>query len=326
MLAVEVTKFGGPDVLVAHQVADPVPGPGQVVVRVHAVDVLFVEAQVRTGWGQGYFAVQPPYVPGDGVAGVVAATGDGVDTAWLNQRVVGYTGSTGAYAERAVVDAALLVPIPDGVTFEDAAAVSHDGPMALTLVEAADLHADQQAGPGGGPGDGPRVLVLGANGGAGLLVTDLAARAGAHVIGAARGDAKRAQVKAAGAHETVDPTDPDWLAAVGQVDVVFDGVGGELGTAAFATVADGGRFFAYGAPTGGFATTTEEEAQQRGITVYGLPLLARARDEMTTLATRILTDKPNPAIGATYPLAETAAAHAALESRTVLGKIVLTAN
>lgn len=313
MLAVEVTRFGGPDVMVAHQVADPVPGPGQVVVRVHAVDVLFVESQVRSGWGQGYFPVRPPYVPGDGVAGVVAAAGDGVDASWVGRRVLGYTGSTGAYAEKALVDATMLVELPDAVSFEDAAAVSHDGPMALTLVEAAEVKPDQ------------RVLVLGANGGAGLLVTDLAARAGAHVIGAARGDRKRAQVAAAGAHETVDPTDPDWLSAVGKVDVVFDGVGGELGTAAFATVAGGGRFFAYGAPTGGFATTTEAEAQQRGITVYGLPLLARARDEMTTLAARILDGKPNPAIGATYPLAQAPAAHAALESRTVLGKILLTA-
>lgn len=321
MLAVEVTRFGGPDVLVAHQVADPVPGPGQVVVRVHAIDVLFVEAQVRTGWGRGYFDARPPYVPGDGVAGVVAAAGDGVDAGWVGRRVLGYTGSTGAYAERAVVDATMLVELPDAMTFEDAVAVSHDGPMALTLVEAAGLDAGREAGAGAGP----RVLVLGANGGAGLLVTDLAARAGAHVIGAARGDAKRALVAKAGAHETVDPTDPDWLAAVGQVDVVFDGVGGELGTAAFATLADGGRFFAYGAPTGGFATTSEAEAQQRGITVYGLPLLARARDEMTTLAARVLAGRPSPAIGATYPLAEASAAHAAVESRTVLGKILLTA-
>lgn len=319
MLAVQVTGFGGPEVLVAHQVAEPVPGPGQVVVRVHAVDVLFVEAQVRSGWGRGYFAVQPPYVPGDGVAGVVRSVGDGVDAGWVGRRVVGYTGSTGAYAELAVVDADKLVDVPDGVGFEDAAAVSHDGPMARTLVDAADL-------PVTGAGAGRRVLVLGANGGAGLLVVGLAARAGAHVIGAARGDRKRAQVTGAGAHQTVDPGGPGWLAEVGPVDVVFDGVGGELGTAAFGAVVDGGRFFAYGAPTGGFATTDAAEAERRGITVYGLPLLARARDEMTTLAARVLDGKPTPTIGATFPLTEAAAAHTALESRTVLGKILLTAN
>jgi NADPH2:quinone reductase len=265
--------------------------------------------------------MRPPYVPGDGLAGVVRAVGDGVDAGWLGRRVVGYTGNTGAYAELAVVDVDKLVDIPDGVGFEDAAAVSHDGPMALTLVEAAELTVDAAD-----PGAGRRVLVLGANGGAGLLVVGLAARSGAHVVGAARGERKRAMVRDAGAHQTVDPGEPDWLAAVGPVDVVFDGVGGRLGTAAFGAVADGGRFFAYGAPTGDFTAPDPADAERRNITVYGLPLLARARDEMTTLVTRVLEDKPTPAIGASFPLTEAAAAHAALESRTVLGKILLTAS
>jgi NADPH2:quinone reductase len=318
MLAVEVTRFGGPEVLVPRQVADPVPGAGQVLVEAHAVDVLFVEGQVRSGWGRGYFDARPPYVPGDGLAGVVVAAGDGVDAGWLGRRVVGYTGNANGYAELAVVDANLLVEIPDGVPLTDAATLSHDGPMAVTLVDAAAIR----------PGE--RVLVLGANGGAGQLVVTLAARAGAHVTAAARGDAKQALARDAGAHQTVDPTTTGWLDAVigaGGADVVFDGVGGRLGTDAVAAVTEHGRFFAYGAPTGDFATVDQAAADRRHLTVYSLPLLARARDEITTLTARALkeaaTGALRPVVGATFPIARAAEAHAALESRAVLGKVLL---
>ena len=311
MLAVVATRFGGPEVLVAHQVSDPVPGEGQVVVDVAAADVLFVETQVRSGWGQAYFPVQPPYVPGDSVSGTVSAVGAGVDERWLGRRVVGWTDNRGGYSQRVIVGVDMLVELPDDVAFTDAAALSHDGPMALTLLETAAVR----------PGE--RVLVLGANGGAGLLVTRLAAEAGARVTGAARGDAKQSLVLDAGAHTVVDPGN---LAELGRhADVVFDGVGGTLGTAAFDTVRDGGRIFPYGAPTGGFATIDEAAAKRRGITVYPLSTLASARTELTTLMSRILKDTPlRPVIGATYPLSKAAEAHAAVEARTVLGKILLT--
>jgi NADPH:quinone reductase len=310
MLAVRVTEFGGPEVLVAHQVPDPVPGPGEVVVAVSAVDVLYVDTQVRSGWGQEFFPMRPPYVPGDGVAGEVVAVGDGVDAGWVGRRVVGWTDNTGGYSERATVAADKLVELPDDRSFAEAAALSHDGPMALTVLETAAVK----------PGE--RVLVLGANGGAGLLVTGLAARTGAQVTGAARGDAKQRLVLDAGAHTVVDPGN---LAELGRyADAVFDGVGGALGTAAFGTVRDGGRIFSYGAATGTFADIDEADAARRGITVYPLSTFAKARDEMATLMTQVLQDTTlRPVIGATYPIAEAAGAHAAMESRTVLGKILL---
>lgn len=139
MLVAEVTRFGGPDVLVPRRVPDPVPGNGQVAVAVSAVDVLFVETQVRAGWGREHFPVTPPYVPGDGVAGTVVAVGGGVDRGWLGRRVVGYTDSANAYAERVVVPVGKVVAIPDGVDDATAAALTHDGPMALTLLDTARI-------------------------------------------------------------------------------------------------------------------------------------------------------------------------------------------
>ena len=88
MRAVEVAELGGPEVLVAREAPDPVAGPGQAVVRVSVAHVLFVETQIRSGWGREYFTVEPPYVPGDGVAGQVMSVGDGVEPGWVGRSVV----------------------------------------------------------------------------------------------------------------------------------------------------------------------------------------------------------------------------------------------
>jgi NADPH:quinone reductase len=90
MLIIEVGEFGGPDVLVPRPVPEPVPGPGQVVVRVAAADVLFVDTLIRSGLGVDFFPIRPPYVPGNGVAGLVTATGDGADPSWAGRAVVAH--------------------------------------------------------------------------------------------------------------------------------------------------------------------------------------------------------------------------------------------
>ena len=107
MRAIEVARFGGPDVLELRDLSDPVPGPGQVLVAASACDVLFVDTMIRSGRGADYFPIRPPYVPGNGVGGTIAGLGDGVDTSWLGRRVVAHTGGaggTGGYAELAAID------------------------------------------------------------------------------------------------------------------------------------------------------------------------------------------------------------------------------
>ena len=134
MRAVEVARFGGPDVLELRELPDPVPGPGQVLVAASACDVLFVDTVIRSGRGTDYFPIRPPYVPGNGVGGTVVAVGDGVEAGWLGRPVVGHTGGaggTGGYAELAVIDLEACVPRPDGVDLLDATAVLHDGTTAL---------------------------------------------------------------------------------------------------------------------------------------------------------------------------------------------------
>jgi NADPH:quinone reductase len=124
MLVAEVSRFGGPEVLTARQAADPAAGPGQAVVQTAAADVLLVDALIRSGRGADFFPIRPPYVPGNGLAGTVAETGDGVDPSRAGRAVVAHTGAaggSGGYAERAVVPAADLIPVPPGLGLPGAA-------------------------------------------------------------------------------------------------------------------------------------------------------------------------------------------------------------
>ncbi|MFD9225418.1 zinc-binding dehydrogenase [Streptomyces sp. NPDC060064] len=322
MRVAQVKEFGGPEVLVTTEVPDPVAGPGEVVVTVSAVDTIFVETQVRSGAFGEHFAVQPPYVPGGGIAGTVRAVGEGVDKAWTGRRVITALGFTGGYAEQAVASAAKLVPVPDGLGLQEAAALVHDGVTAGALLESTGL------------GTGERVLILGASGGMGTLLVQLAKAAGAEVVGVARGERKTSLVRELGADVVVDATRDDWVAraraALGPAgaDVVLDGVGGALGLAAFALTADGGRFSAHGAPTGGFAPVDAAEAERRGIKLLGIGDVQLSDEEYVRLAAKALedaaADRLRPVIGGTFPLTRAADAHAAIEARTLRGKVLLT--
>jgi len=171
MQAVVVAEFGGPEALVVAEVPDPVPGAGEVVVAVAAAHVLWVETRIRSGVGREYWGVTPPYVPGSGVAGRVADVGPAVDPALLGTRVVAHTGrSRDGYAERVVVGADGLVPIPDEVSSQQAAALVHDGVTGGALVNEHRV------------GAGDRVLVVGASGGLGIVLVQLARNRGARVV------------------------------------------------------------------------------------------------------------------------------------------------
>lgn len=253
MRVVQVERFGPPEVLAATEVPDLVAGSGQAVIGVSAADILFLETQVRAGLGGDFFAVTPPYVPGDGVAGAVFSVGQGVDPAWVGRPVVAHTGG---YAERVVVPAEALLSVPDGLSLPQAAALLNDGPVALTIFAAAEVTSRDA------------VLVLAAAGGMGNLLVQLAHQTGARVIGAARGKRKLDQVRRSGADIVVDYSAADWpeqvLAATGGAgaDVVLDGAGGAIGRAALTVTAHGGRFSAHGAPSGECAEIDPQAAER----------------------------------------------------------------
>jgi NADPH2:quinone reductase len=277
-----------------------------------------VETQIRAGWGRDHFDVEPPYVPGGGVSGTVAAVGEGVPDGWVGRRVTAFV--AGSHAERATAAVAALTLVPDALELLSAAALVHDGVTAQGLLERTAVSS------------GDRVLVLGASGGMGTLLIQLARARGARVVAAARGARKLALVEELGAHATVDVSAGDWVerareALGGGAEVVLDGVGGELGSAALPLTVDLGRFSAHGAPSGAFAALDPEEVERRGISVFGIADVQFAPDDVRRLRTSALNEaaagRLRPRIGEVFPLAEAEAAHRAVEGRGPVGKVVL---
>jgi NADPH2:quinone reductase len=316
MRAIEVARFGGPEVLVLVDAADPMPGPGQVVVDVAVADTLWLETAVRAGRGGPVFPVDPPYRPGVGVVGTVSNVGSYVAPQWIGKRVAARTGyAGGGYATRAVAAAEALVPLPDAVEPLEAAAVLHDGVTALALMDVVPVAA------------GDRVLVTAAAGGMGAILVQLAKANGATVVAAARGAAKLDRLRRLGADQVVDYSAPGWTAAVQPVDAVFDGAGGDSGRAAFELVKDGGRFSGHGTPAGGFAVVDPAVARSRGITATGIEAVQFGPERFRAYLGRALAavaDKAfTPLIGQVFQLSEAAEAHRAIENRTAVGKTAL---
>ncbi|HEY2765333.1 MAG TPA: zinc-binding dehydrogenase [Pseudonocardiaceae bacterium] len=319
MRAVLVTAFGGPEVLALTTVPDTDTGPGQVVVDVAVAGVLSVDTMIRSGHGGDYFPVQPPYVPGVGVAGRVSSVGEGVDEVWIGRRVLADI-EGGGYAERVVAAVADLIPIPQALDSREAVALLHDGSTALALFEAVRVQRDES------------VLVQPAAGGLGSLLVQLASAAGARVIGAARGGGKLELVKELGADAAVDYSTPDWTERVremsgGGVHVAFDGVGGDLGRAAFETVIRGGRFSSYGMAGGAPTVIGRDDARQRQVIALGMEQLpgfaADRMERVERMLHEAVAGRIRPIIGRTYPLERAADAHAAIADRSLIGKALL---
>ena len=314
MRAVWLKEFGGPEVLVTDQAPDPAPGPGQALIEVVFANITFVETQFRAN-GVGPFKPELPMIPGNGVGGLVTAVGPGADAALVGRRVVSGTGGSGGYAERVAVDAAGVVQVPDGMELDTAVALMADGRTAVLLVRRAEVRG------------GERVLVEAAAGGVGILLCQLARAAGAQVVAAAGGPRKVQVARDQGADVAVDYLEPGWTDAVGDVDVVFDGVGGDTARAAFDLLDPGGRMVSFGLASGAWASVPEDAAAERGVTIVRLP---RATPEELRAATETAlaegaAGRLRPVIGQRFPLDRAGAAHAAIESRATIGKTLLVA-
>ena len=229
--------------------------------------------------------------------------------------------SRDGYAERVVVGADGLVPIPDGVSYQQAAALVHDGVTGGALVD------EQRVGAG------DRVLVVGASGGLGIVLVQLARARGARVVALARDERKLARVRALGADAVIDSDAPDWTAraraALGGdgADVVFDNVGGDLGEAA-----SGSSPPAAGSPptaprAAGSRRSPRKTAAARDVTVRGIRDVQLAPAERRRLTEQAMAAAAagglRPVIGQTFPLAQADRAHAAIEDRSVFGSTLL---
>ncbi len=324
MRAVVIREFGPPEVLEPSEVDEVRAGPDEVVIDVELANVTFVETQVRAGKPPHPSMLPPlPAILGNGVGGTVAASavaasavaGPGPGT---GRRVVASLNGTGGYAERVVVPAARLIEVPDGVALRDAVALLADGRTALGLADRARLRT------------GDTVLVEAAAGGVGTLLVQIARNAGARVVALAGQPRKLAIARDLGADLTVDYSHDGWdqqvRNAVGEVDVVFDGVGGDIGLAAFGLLAAGGRFCPFGMASGTFAPVTPELARARQVTIQAGA--TASPEELALLVRTVLAEaaagRLRPVIGQEFELAAAASAHAAIEARRTVGKTLLT--
>jgi len=325
--AVVCRELGPPERLVVEEREPLAPAPGQVVLDVHAAGVNFVD----TLFIQGRYQIrpEPPFVPGGEVAGTVAAVGEGVSDVEPGQRAIAMCG-LGGFAEQVAVRAEQLLPLPEGLDFPRAAAVTQSYATALyALEDRAELL----------PGE--TVLVLGAAGGVGLAAIDVARSHGARVIAAASSEAKRARCREAGADAVIDYETEDLKQRArelargsqdrdGGVDVVFDPVGGRHSEAALRALRWGGRFLVIGFAAGEIPRVPLNLVLLNTRNVLGVDWGAmtlrepeRNRALMERMVDGVASGRLQPGAPRTYPLERAADALADLAGRRIAGKAVL---
>jgi len=315
-------EFGPPENLRYEEAPDPVPGDGQVLIRVEAAGVHLVDTMLRSGAAGGGPIPVPelPTTPGREVAGRVEAVGPEVDTGWIGKRVVVHLGMVpGGYAELAVAKVESLYELPDHIDGVQAVAAIGTGRTTAGILAQAQLTADDV------------VLVTAAAGGIGSYLIQAARNVGATVIGLAGGPSKVRLVRELGAQYAVDYRDPDWVSALRDdlgdraVTVLLDGVGGDSGQRAFELLGVGGRVLMFGWSAGGPIQLTTDDLMKRGLTATWAigPKLAPRLRELEKAALEEVFSIRWEALTTTFPLSEAAAAHRALESRATTGKVVL---
>jgi NADPH:quinone reductase len=318
--AIRIHELGGPEVLQLETVADPVPGPGEALVRLEAIGVNFIEIYQRTG----LYKVPMPFTPGGEGAGTVVAIGAGVENVRVGERVAS-SDFTAAYAELAIARADRLVALPEGVSSRQAAAVMLQGMTAHFL--ATSVYALQ-------PGD--VCLVHAAAGGVGLLLTQIAKRRNAIVIGTVSTPEKAKLAKEAGADEVILYTQQDFVAEVRRItkgallNVVYDSVGATTYAKSLDCVKPRGLLVLFGQSSGAVPPIDPLVLLQKGSLFLTRPTLnhyVAARDELVWRAGEVLgwlqEGSLSVRIDREVPLAHASDAHRALEGRSTMGKVLL---
>jgi NADPH:quinone reductase-like Zn-dependent oxidoreductase len=333
MTLVRAERFGGPEELTVVRTAPvPRPGPGQILLRVDAAGVNFADVMRRRN--DPYpFPTTLPFTPGGEVAGTVEALGDGVEGPPIGTPVfalVGHDGSTG-YAQFAVADAQQVIPIPPGLSADEAAGIVVAGSTAvLTLTEV------------GGLQPGQTVLVEGAGGGVGRYAVQVAKLLGGTVVGAASTAARREAALADGADHVVDYTRPGWEDQVRAVtgghgvDLALQVGGDDTFHQVLAALAPFGRIVVVGVPGGrqlslDAATVNRffhDPALNQSLHAFNVGLFFGLRPRaavaaLTTLIGYVASGRVTVPVGTVLPLEQAADAHRLLETRAATGKIIL---
>jgi NADPH:quinone reductase-like Zn-dependent oxidoreductase len=337
MRQIVIVRHGSPDVLQPREMPDPVPGDGEIRIAVRAAGVNFADVLARLGLYPD--APKPPVTVGYEVSGLVDAVGPGVTTHRAGDRVVALT-HFGGYADRVVTPAVLACPIPDPIEDIVAAAIPVNY---LTAVIALYRMANITAG--------DTVLIHGAGGGVGIAATQLARLRGATIIGTAS-SSKHEAIRAQGVDHAIDYRQADVTVEVRRLthgrgaDVVLDPIGGRSFADSYRLLAPLGRLVVYGvssvAPSerrswwsaltmlARMPTFRPLALMNRNRGVFGLNLghlweeRAQLADAMRLLVADVADGRLHPVVARTFPLDRAAEAHRFIQSRSNIGKVVLT--
>ncbi|UBV45147.1 NADPH:quinone oxidoreductase family protein (plasmid) [Deinococcus taeanensis] len=323
MRALTCTRFDQPETLSVTEHPTPTPGPGEILLRVHAASVNYPDALMV----MGQYQVRPPlpFTPGAEAAGIIEAVGKGVTHLTVGQRAAAFTG-TGAFATHLIAPAAATLPLPDTLEFGVAATLPLAyGTVMHALIDRGQLRA------------GETLLVLGAAGGVGLAAVMIGKALGARVIAAASTDEKLALARAHGADETINYATTDLkdalktLAGKAGVDVILDPVGDRWAESAFRAIAWGGRYLVVGFAGGEIPKLPLNLPLLKGASVVGVFWGEYARRDprgnarhLQQLATWVTEGTITPLISARYPLEDAPRALRDLLERRVTGKVILT--
>lgn len=320
MRAIQVARHGGPEVLEAAEVADPKPGEGEVLIRVHAAGVNFIDTYQRSG----AYTMELPFVPGLEAAGTVAAVGAGVDGVAEGDRVA-FAQVPGAYAELVTAPADSVVAVPDPVDDRTAAAIMLQGMTAHYLASSTFRLAA-----------GSTAVVLAAAGGVGRLLVQLAKQYGATVIAATSTDEKAELARSAGADEVVRYRDVGLADGVRAAldgrgaDVVYDSVGADTFADSLDCLRPRGTLVLYGQASGPVPPLDPQTLAAKGSLYLTRPTLGHYiadHGELSWRATELFDDlthgRLEVRIDQTWPLVEAAEAHRYLEAGRSTGKLLL---
>jgi NADPH2:quinone reductase len=319
MKAIVVDRPGGPEVLTYQESPDPIAGPNQLLVRVAAAGVNFIDIYQR----EGLYTMPLPYTPGLEGSGVVVDVGASVTTFAPGDNVA-WAGMLGSYADMIALDAHAAVAIPEGVSLEQAAQAMLQGMTAHYLVTSVwDIQPGQTA------------LVHAAAGGVGLLLCQMITARGGKVIGTVSTDAKATAARAAGAGDIIRYDTEDVPGRVREivkegVDVVYDGVGRDTFMGSLKSLRPRGMVALFGQSSGPVEAFDPQVLNQAGSLIMTRPSLAHftaTPEELRWRASEVLgslaSGQIHFALAHRYPLNEARAAHAALKARTTSGKLLV---
>lgn len=320
MKAIQSTTTGGPEVLNLVEIPEPKPKPNEVLLKISAAGVNFIDVYIR----EGRYPTALPFVSGQEAAGVVGEVGSEVKSFKPGDRVA-YSGITGSYAEYAVVPADRLVHVPAGVTDQQAAAAMLQGMTAQYLIY--DTYPLKK---------GETALIHAAAGGVGLLLVQMAKNIGARVIATAGTEEKAKLAREAGADEVILYAEQDFEAETKRltdgkgVHVVYDGVGKRTFDKDLNVLRPRGYLVLFGGASGAVPPFDPIKLSQKGSLYLTRPTLGHyiaTHDELQQRATAVLnmveTGKLKLRISHLYPLREAPQAHRDLEARKTTGKLLL---